>query len=79
MLHEKHDLINELPEHRDTIRHLKMNNSRFSRLFAEYHEVNREVLRIETEVETTSDAYLEEKKKLRLKLKDELYQMIKKA
>ncbi len=79
MLHEKHDLIHELPEHRDTIRHLKMNSTRFSRLFGEYHEVNREVLRIETEVEASSDIYLEDKKKLRLKLKDELYLMIQNA
>ena len=79
MLHEKHDLIHELPEHRDTIRHLKMSSKRFSRLFDEYHTVNREVVRIETEVEPTSDVYLEDKKKHRLKLKDELYSMIQKA
>ena len=79
MLHEKHDLIHELPEHRETIRQLKVSNNRFARLFGEYHIINREVLRIETEVETTSDVYLEEKNKQRLKLKDELYLMIQNA
>ena len=79
MLDEKHDLIHELPEHRDTIHHLKMHNNHFARLFAEYHEVDHEVHRIETGVENTSDDYLEERKKLRLHLKDELYQMIRKA
>ena len=79
MLHEKHDLIHELPEYRDIIHTLKTSNSYFSRLFDEYHEVNHEIHRIETGVETTSDDYLEERKKLRLHLKDELFQIIKGA
>jgi hypothetical protein len=37
------------------------------------------VHRIETGVETTSDEYLEERKKLRLHLKDDLYRMIQEA
>ncbi len=79
MLYEKHDLVHELPEHRDTIHQLKMNNNHFARLFDNYHEVDREIHRIETGVENTSDAYLEERKKQRLHLKDELYSMIQKA
>jgi uncharacterized protein YdcH (DUF465 family) len=55
-----------------------MNNNHFARLFDEYHERDHEVHRIETGVETTTDKYLELKKKQRLKLKDELYQMIQK-
>lgn len=79
MLNEKHDLIHELPEHRETIHNLKMTDNHFAKLFDEYHEVDHEVHRIETNVETTSDDYLEEKKKLRLHLKDELLHMIKNA
>ncbi len=77
MLTDKHDLVHELPEHRDRIRNLKMNNLHFARLFDEYHEVDHEVHRIETGVENTSDEYLDERKKRRLYLKDELYRMIK--
>ena len=77
MLTDKHDLIHELPEHRDTIRRLKMNDLHFSRLFDEYHAVDHEVHRIETGIENTSDEYLDERKKQRLHLKDELYSMIK--
>lgn len=77
MLNEKHDLIHELPEHRDTIHSLKMSNQRFSKLFDEYHEVDHEVHRIETGVETTSDDYLDDRKRQRLQLKDQLFQMIK--
>lgn len=79
MLNEKHDLLHELPEYRDTIHNLKMTNQHFARLFDEYHEVDHEVHRIETGVENTSDEYLEERKKVRLHLKDELYRMIQEA
>jgi uncharacterized protein YdcH (DUF465 family) len=79
MINEKHDLVHELPEHRDTIHNLKMTNNHFARLFDEYHEVDHEIHRIETGVENTADEYLEGKKKQRLNLKDELFQMIQNA
>ncbi len=78
MLDEKHDLVHELPEYRDAIHRLKMENAHFARLFEEYHEVDHEVHRIETGTENTSDEYLESRKLKRLHLKDELFQMIKK-
>ncbi len=73
---EKHDLIHELPEHRERIHELKTENNHFSRLFDEYHDVNHEIRRIEMEIEPTSDIYLEERKKQRLLLKDQLYNLI---
>ena len=79
MLSEKHDLVHELPEHRDTIHSLKMTNNHFARLCDKYHEVDHEVHRIETGIENTSDDYLEERKKVRLYLKDELYRIIQQA
>lgn len=76
MLDEKHDLVHEFPEHREQIHTLKVNNNHFARLFDEYHDVNHEVRRIESGVEPTSDEYLEDRKKQRLLLKDELYKML---
>jgi hypothetical protein len=76
MLDDKHDLIHELPEHRERIHELKLSNTHFARLFGEYHDVNHAVRRIETGAEATSDAYLEDLKKQRLQLKDELYGML---
>ena len=76
---EKHDLIHELPEYRDQIHEMKMNNRHFAKLFKEYHEVDHEVHRIETGAENTTDEVLEEKKKVRLHLKDELFQMLQSA
>jgi len=76
MLNDNHDLFHELPEHRDTILSLKQHNVHFARMLDEYGEVNQEVERIEAEIEVSSDVYLEDKKKRRLLLKDQLYQMI---
>jgi len=76
MYNEKHDLVHELPEHRDRIHELKVQNTHFARLFDEYHQVDHEVHRIETGVENTSDDYLESRKKLRLNLKDKLLDII---
>ena len=76
---QKHDLHHEFPEFNEEIHYLKMNDNHFSRLFTEYHEINQEVLRIEQGIENTSDDYIEMKKKQRLKLKDQLFVMLKKV
>lgn len=73
---EHHDLHHEFPEYYDRIHELKMGNTHFSNLFDEYHTVDREIRRIEQSVEVTSDEYLEEQKKKRLLLKDQLFQML---
>ncbi len=76
---EKHDLHHEFPEFNDEIHHLKMNDNHFARLFNEYHEIDKEVNRIEQGIENTSDDYLDTRKKQRLLLKDQLFIIIKKA
>jgi uncharacterized protein YdcH (DUF465 family) len=77
MFGENHDLVHEFPEHKEKIHELKIENNHFAKLFDEYHDVDREVRRIEQGVETPSDFYTEDLKKRRLSLKDELYSMIK--
>ena len=74
---EKHDLIHELPEYKDRIHDLKMTNRYFANQFEKYHDTDHAVIRIEDGIENTSDEYLEELKKKRLALKDELFAMIK--
>ena len=76
---EKHDLVHELPEYREKIHNLKMNNAHFARFFEQYHQVDHAVHRVESGAEVTSDEYLEGLKKKRLMLKDRLYAMLKKA
>ncbi|HEY9200858.1 MAG TPA: YdcH family protein [Gammaproteobacteria bacterium] len=79
MLGEKHDLIHELPEHKERIHELKTSNPHFARLFDKYHDVDHQVRRIEEGIETPSDDFTEELKKERLHLKDELFSMIQSA
>jgi uncharacterized protein YdcH (DUF465 family) len=45
---EQHDLHHEFPEYRDQIHALKVSNGHFARLFDEYHDVNRHVVRVES-------------------------------
>ncbi len=73
---QAHDLHNEFPEFESAIHALKVSDSHFQRLFDRYHEVNRHVVRIEVEAEVASEPELEDLKKERLKLKDELYGML---
>lgn len=74
---EHHDLHHEFPEMQAQIRNLKMNDRHFARLFDEYHDLDREVRKIEELVEAASGERLEELKMRRVHLKDELYDMLK--
>jgi uncharacterized protein YdcH (DUF465 family) len=53
-----------------------MSNAHFARLADRYHDVNRAIHRAEAEVEPMSDDALEEMKKQRLHLKDEIAGML---
>ncbi|MGR8935173.1 MAG: YdcH family protein [Gammaproteobacteria bacterium] len=76
MLGEKHYLVNELPEYRERIRELKATDPHFADLYEQYHEVEHEVRLSEARNEGHSDAYMEDLKKRRLLLKDQLYEML---
>ncbi len=73
---EHHDLIHEFPEHRERIHEMKMQDAHFSRLFDEYHQVTKDVERMESEIEPVCTATEEKAKFKRLKLKDELFAML---
>lgn len=76
MTHVPHELHEEFPEAGETLHRLKMENAHFSKLADEYHEVNREIHRIESEIEAASDERAEELKKRRLTLKDEIAKIL---
>ena len=76
MTHEHHGLVHEFPEYREEIHNLKMTNEHFRELFDEYHKLDREVYRVEYNIEPRSDVALENLKKRRLVLKDELFLML---
>jgi uncharacterized protein len=72
MSHVAHELHEEFPEKAEAIHALKASNGHFARLAEEYHTLNRSIHRIETNVEPADDATLENLKKKRLTLKDEI-------
>lgn len=79
MSHVPHELAAEFPEHTALLHDLKLNDAHFQRISEQYHAVNREIHRIEAEVEAASDFRLEDLKKQRLALLDEVSAMIGKA
>lgn len=77
MISESHELAYEFPEWKEKIHDLKLTNHHFKKLFEEYEKLNWEILRIERNEVGASDAYLEDLKKKRLVVKDELYNILK--
>lgn len=78
MLGEHHDLAHELPELKDRIHELKLSDRHFAKLFDEYDDLDHQIRRCETGVEVHADDFVEELKKKRLALKDELFHILKK-
>lgn len=76
MLGEHHDLLHELPEHKDAIHNLKMNNAHFNRLFTEYHDLTHTIESIEKNNSNITDEHLKEMKTKRLTLKDDMFKII---
>jgi len=79
MANTPHKLAEEFPDKAAAISALKQSDAHFARLTDEYHSVNREVHRAETNVEPVSDlaeAYL---RKTRAALKDEIWGILSKS
>jgi len=69
---DNHPLSRDLPQYRQAIRDLKMNNKHFSRLLVEYEAIDKKIVRIEQGVEHTDDLELDALKMKRVHLKDDL-------
>ena len=69
MMRIPHELPDEFPLEARLIEQLARTDGR---LVTRYEEVNREIYRIESEEEPTTDEVLERLKKQRLKLKDDI-------
>ncbi|MEC8444320.1 MAG: DUF465 domain-containing protein [Pseudomonadota bacterium] len=73
---EHHDLHHDFPDMGERIRDLKMNDRHFARLFEEYHELDKEVRKIEDDVTPAADDTLDALRMKRVRLKDALYGMM---
>ena len=76
MSHTPNQLDEDFPGMAERMHALKTSNNRFARLIEEYNELNREIHRVETRVEPTSEDVEEELKRRRVRLKDEIAQML---
>lgn len=76
MSHVPHELPEEFPDKIEVMHELKINDAHFQRLSEEYHELNRQIHRVETGIEPTSEQFETELRKKRLHLKDEIASML---
>lgn len=72
MSHTPHELAEEFPDKVDRIRQLREEDQHFAKLTEEYHTLNREIHRGETDIEPMDDFHLEDLKKRRLAILDEI-------
>lgn len=76
MSNTPNELSEMFPDATDKIHELKTTNAHFSNLMDNYHEVNGKIHRAETDLEPTSDFHLEDLRKQRLALLDEISPML---
>lgn len=76
---DNHPLARDLPEHKDAIHDLKMNDAHFSRLMEEYETLDKEIVRIEQGLEHVADLELDGMKMRRVKMKDDLLALVQKG
>lgn len=73
---DQHDLHHDFPEFHDAIHALKAGNAHFAKLFASYDRLTGKVEDLEVHDMPVADFTMEDMKKQRVKLKDELYHML---
>lgn len=73
----RHDLINEFPEYKEKIHTLKTSNAHFRKLAEKYEILDKSIAKSEGRVDLMSEQDEESLRKERLKIKEELYSMLK--
>lgn len=72
MSHTKHDLHDEFPEQAAAMHAMREKNPHFAHLIEQYNDVNLAIYRVESQMEATDDFHLEDMKKQRLHLLDQI-------
>lgn len=67
------------PEYRALISQLKQEDAHFAKVFEEHNELDHEIIRLEQDPVTSGLDDIEVLKRKKLKLKEELYGMLKRA
>ncbi len=76
MSHVPHELAEEFPNDVDRLRQMRQSNSHVARLMDEYHEINRTLHRVETNVQPMADLEALQLRKQRMALKDEIARLL---
>lgn len=72
---EHHDLDHEFPKLHDVMVELTTQNDRFRSMFGEYNRLTDEIERLEEAGVPVGDFIIEDMKKKRVRLKDQIYHM----
>jgi len=73
MSHTPHELAEEFPNDAAHLHALNTSSAHFAKRFDEYHDVNRQIHRMETHVEPASEAEEAVLRRRRMMLKDEIH------
>ncbi len=79
MSHFLHDLHAEFPANSEILHSLKLTDPHYAKVADDYHTLNKNIQRIESGIEASSDDRIEEYKKRRLAMLDEVSAMIDRA
>ena len=79
MSHTPHELAEEFPADVDKMHALKQSDPHFAKMFDDYHDVNKDIHRGETNVEPMADDHMADLRKKRLALKDQIAHMLRAA
>lgn len=72
-----HELQKEFPDLAQRVEQLKAGNPHFARRLDDYNGLDKDIVKVEDGKAAMEEFRLEELKKKRLQLKDELYQLLK--
>ena len=74
----RHPITDEFPEFSNRIEALKSRDKQFARLLDKYNETDKQICGFEQRRRPVADSYIEQLKKWRLQLKDQLYAALRK-
>jgi len=78
MLGENHSIHHEFPEQHDLIEKLMVEDLHFKKLVDEYNQLDKDIRSLELNGAPIEDLTLEQMKKRRIQLKDEVYTILQK-
>ena len=76
---DNHPLARDIPEYKDQIHKLKLNDAHFSNLMEKYEALDKDIVRAEQGVDNIESLELDGLKMQRVQLKDQLVELLRPA